>query len=209
MLYVDCERDVRNVVLRRLGVQAASDDVVHETFLRAIERIDQLRDCQKLELWLCAIAKNESYRYLRRYQRLSIGVPGLDITDSEILSRTGEWRDIVKRASKGLSVRDQRFLEMLVSEELGWHEIADQLSMSLSNVYKLHRRVEERLAQSRAALELATTHQFSCDGLCELLREWSGEYSPLWRKRITHHVRQCRTCEGAIKKTPASRLGSF
>lgn len=209
MLFADCEHDVRNVVMRRLGAQAASEDVVQETFLRASEHIDQLRDSQKLESWLCAIAKNESYKYLRISQRVFVGIPHFDASDSEEVSETEDKLDVVKRASRGLSVRDQKFIEVFVDEEMDWKQIGNQLSISLRNVYKLHQRVEERLAQACAALELATTHQYSCGGLCELLREWSGEYSPLWRKRITHHAQQCSTCGEAIKKTPAFRLGSF
>jgi RNA polymerase sigma factor (sigma-70 family) len=182
---------------------------VQETFLRASEHIDQLRDSRKLESWLCAIAKNESYKYLRISQRVFVGIPNFAASDSEEVSETEESHDIVERASCGLNSRDRLFLEMFVSRELSWQQIGDQLNISLSNVYKLHYRVEERLAQSCAALELATTHHYSCKGLCELLREWSGEYSPLWRKRITHHVQQCATCSEAIKKTPAFRLGSF
>lgn len=209
MLYSDCEHNVRNVVMRRLGVQAASEDVVQETFLRASERIDQLRDSKKLESWLCAIAKNESYKYLRTSQRVLFTATEYETEEPEESVCNDQSYSIVKRASCGLSGRDCLFLEMLVSRELSWQQIGNQLNISLSNVYKLRRRVEERLAQSCAALELATTHQYSCEGLCELLREWSGEYSPLWRKRITHHAHQCTTCDGAIKKTPASRLGSF
>jgi RNA polymerase sigma factor (sigma-70 family) len=209
MLYTHCERDVRCVVLRRLGVQGASDDVVQETFLRASERIDQLRDVHKLEAWVCAIAKNEAHKYLRQRQRLSTGAAVHEIADPETLVGEAKWHVVVEQASRGLIVRDRLFVELIVSTEFNWHEIAQQLNISLSNVYKLHRRVEERLAQACAALELATTHQYSCGGLCELLREWSGEYSPLWRKRITHHAQQCSTCGEAIKKTPAFRLGSF
>ncbi|NDG66139.1 MAG: sigma-70 family RNA polymerase sigma factor [Actinobacteria bacterium] len=209
MLYADCEHDVRNVVLRRLGVQAASDDVVHETFLRASDRIDQLLNSQKLESWLCAIAKNESYKYLRQYQRMSVGIVDFDLSDAEEVSAIGEWHDLVERASKGLGARDQHFLEMLVGEDLGWQEIAEQLHISLINVYKFHHRVEERLAQSCVALELAISHRFQCEELCELLSAWTGEYSPLWRKRIVYHAQQCAACSGAIKKTPAFRLGSF
>jgi RNA polymerase sigma factor (sigma-70 family) len=209
MLYTHCEHHVRCVVLRRLGVQGVSDDVVQETFLRASERIDQLRDVHKLESWLCAIAKNESYKYLRQHQRLSVGIADFDASDAEELNATGEWHDLVERASKGLGARDQHFLEMLVGEDLGWQEIAEQLHISLINVYKFHHRVEERLAQSCVALELAISHRFQCEELCELLRAWTGEYSPLWRKRIVHHAQQCAACSGAIKKTPAFRLGSF
>ena len=138
-----------------------------------------------------------------------MGIPHFDASDSEEVSETEDKLDVVKRASRGLSVRDQKFIEVFVDEEMDWKQIGNQLSISLRNVYKLHQRVEERLAQACAALELATTHHYSCEGLCELLREWSGEYSPLWRKRITHHVQQCATCGEAIKKTPAFRLGSF
>ena len=209
MLFADCERDVRNVVMRRLGAQAASEDVVQETFLRASEHIDQLRDSKKLELWVCAIAKNESYKYLRISQRLLITATECETAEPEESVCNGQSYYIVKRASCGLNSRDRLFLEMFVSRELSWQQIGEQLNISLSNVYKLHHRIEQRLAQSCAALELATTYHYSCEGLCEILREWSGEYSPLWRKRITHHAQQCSTCSGAIKKTPAFRLGSF
>ena len=209
MLFADCERDVRNVVMRRLGVQAASEDVVQETFLRASEHIDQLRDARKLEWWLCAIAKNESYKYLRTSQRLLFTATEYETAEPEELVCNDQSYSIVKRASSGLSSRDRLFLEMFVSRELSWQQIGDQLNISLSNVYKLHHRIEQRLAQSCTALELATTHHYSCEGLCELLREWPGEYSPLWRKRITHHAQKCSMCSGEIKKTPAFRLGSF
>jgi RNA polymerase sigma factor (sigma-70 family) len=195
--------------MHRLGAQAASEDVVQETFLRASEHIDQLRDVHKLEAWVCAIAKNEAHKYLRQHQRLLVGAAVHEMADSETVVGGVKWHVIVEQASKGLTVRDRLFVELIVSTEFNWHEIAQQLDISLSNVYKLHHRVEERLAQSCAALELATTYHYSCEALLGLLRDWTGEYSPLWRKRITHHAQQCSTCSGAIKKTPASRLGSF
>jgi pectate disaccharide-lyase len=33
-----------------------------------------------------------------------------------------------------------------------------------------------------------------CAGLAEVLRAWDGEADPLWRKRLTRHVRVCRYC---------------
>ena len=122
MLFADCERDVRNVVMRRLGAQAGSEDVVQETFLRASEHIDQLRDSRKLESWLCAIAKNESYKYLRISQRVFVGIPHFAASDSEEVSETEESHDIVERASCGLNSRDRLFLEMFVSRELSWQQ---------------------------------------------------------------------------------------
>jgi RNA polymerase sigma factor (sigma-70 family) len=209
MLYVDCQRDVRNVVLRRLGAQVASDDVVQETFLRASVHIEQLHDVHKLEAWVRAIAKNESYKYLRQHQRSLLGGEPLHAYSAEADSRKCELRFAMTTSRKGLSSRDQQFLHLYLDQELNREEISMHLDISLANVYKLGQRIEVRLAQSCAALELATSHQFSCEVLFQLIRESKGEYSPLIRKRITHHSHVCTKCGGAIKKTPASRLGSF
>jgi RNA polymerase sigma factor (sigma-70 family) len=209
MLYVDCERDVRNVVLRRLGAQVAGDDVVQETFLRASMHIEQLRNVHKLEAWVRAIAKNESYKYLRQHQRLFVGGGSFHTYSTEVNSRKSELCFAMTTSRKGLSNRDQQFLHLHLDQELNREELSERLDISMSNVYKLGQRIEVRLAQSCAALALATSHQFACEVLFQLIRDSKGEYSPLIRKRITHHANECTTCGGAIKKTPASRLGSF
>jgi RNA polymerase sigma factor (sigma-70 family) len=209
MLYVDCERDVRNVVLRRLGAQVAGDDVVQETFLRASVHIEQLHDAHKLEAWVRAIAKNESYKYLRQHQQLFVDGSSFHPYSTEVSSTKGELRFAMTTSRKGLSSRDQQFLHLYLDQELNREELSERLDISMSNVYKLGQRIEVRLAQSCAALELATLHQFACEVLFRLIRASKGEYSPLIRKRITQHANECTTCGGAIKKTPASRLGSF
>jgi len=209
MLHVDCERDVRNVVLRRLGAQVAGDDVVQETFLRASMHIEQLHDVHKLEAWVRAIAKNESYKYLRQHQRLLLAGGSLHSYSIEANSRKSELCFAMTTSRKGLSNRDQQFLHLYLDQELNREELSERLDISMSNVYKLGQRIEVRLAQSCAAIALAASHQFLCEVLFQLIRESKGEYSPLIRKRITHHANKCTTCGGAIKKTPASRLGSF
>ena len=209
MLYVDCQRDVRNVVLRRLGAQVASDDVVQETFLRASVHIEQLRDVHKLEAWVRAIAKNESYKYLRQYQRSFIVGSSCDVYPPEADLKENELQYALTTSRKGLSGRDQQFLYLYLDQELNREELSVHFDISRENVYKLRQRIKARLAQSCAAIELATSHQFSCEVLFQLIRESKGEYSPLIRKRITHHAHVCTKCGGAIKKTPASRLGSF
>lgn len=209
MLYVDCQRDVRNVVLRRLGAQVASDDVVQETFLRASVHIEQLHDVHKLEAWVRAIAKNESYKYLRQHQRSFIVGGSCDAYPPEADCKENELQYALTTSRKGLSNRDQQFLHLYLDQELNREELSVHFDISMSNVYKLGQRIEVRLAQSCAALALATSHQFVCEVLFQLIRESKGEYSPLIRKRITHHAHLCSMCGGAIKKTPASRLGSF
>jgi predicted DNA-binding protein YlxM (UPF0122 family) len=171
--------------------------------------IEQLHDVHKLEAWVRAIAKNESYKYLRQHQQLFVDGGSFHTYPTEVNSRMSELRLAMMTSRKGLSSRDQQFLHLYLDQELNREELSERLDISMSNVYKLGQRIEVRLAQSCAALALATSHQFACEVLFQLIRESKGEYSPLIRKRITHHANECTTCGGAIKKTPASRLGSF
>jgi hypothetical protein len=46
-----------------------------------------------------------------------------------------------------------------------------------------------------------------CARLAELVADWDGTPSPLWRKRLGRHVRSCETCGGAARgMVPLERL---
>jgi RNA polymerase sigma-70 factor (ECF subfamily) len=48
-----------------------AEDVVHDTYLRAASRLNQLHDWASLEAWLAAMAVNECYQRHRRRRRLT------------------------------------------------------------------------------------------------------------------------------------------
>ncbi len=47
-----------------------AEDITSETFLKAINSLDRFRGESKLRVWLCQIAKNEYFSYLRKNNRL-------------------------------------------------------------------------------------------------------------------------------------------
>lgn len=47
---------------------AVTDDLLHDAFVLAYTSLDQLQDSAKLEMWLCAIARNVALRYLANQQ---------------------------------------------------------------------------------------------------------------------------------------------
>lgn len=57
-------------VTRLLGVRADAEDVLHDTFLLAFERLDQLREPGALAGWLLQIAVSLVYRRTRRLRLL-------------------------------------------------------------------------------------------------------------------------------------------
>lgn len=47
------------------------EDIISETFMAAVKNIDSLRDAQKFEQWLKAIAVNEMYAYIKKENKHS------------------------------------------------------------------------------------------------------------------------------------------
>ena len=49
-----------------------AEDITSETFLKAIKSIDNFRGNSELRVWLCQIAKNEYFSYLRKNKRIDL-----------------------------------------------------------------------------------------------------------------------------------------
>ena len=66
--------------------------------------------------------------------------------------------------------------------------------------------MKERLVTSRTVVR-ALRRVPPCPSLAAITAEWDGEPSPLWRKRLARHVRDCPWCLSDIgEMVPAERL---
>ena len=65
--------------LRSLCADAAvAEELTAETFYRAYTHFDSFRGDSKLETWLCAIAKNQYFAYMKKHARLQVD-PDVDL----------------------------------------------------------------------------------------------------------------------------------
>ena len=65
-------KDVYYYILSLSRNEQLSEDITSETFLKAINAIDKFRGDTKLRVWLCQIAKNEYFSYLRKNERIDL-----------------------------------------------------------------------------------------------------------------------------------------
>ncbi len=63
-------RTIANVAARLTGSRADADDIVQDTFVTALEQLDELRDPDALRAWLTRIAVNRAQKRLRRRRLL-------------------------------------------------------------------------------------------------------------------------------------------
>jgi len=68
---------IHSYAFRLLGNQEDADDVTQEVFVRAHERLEQLRDAERLRPWLYRIATNLCMDHLRKRSRVRriLGIP--------------------------------------------------------------------------------------------------------------------------------------
>ncbi|MGE5828966.1 MAG: RNA polymerase sigma factor, partial [Micromonosporaceae bacterium] len=170
----------------------AANDVVHDTFLIASERVAQLREPDRFGAWLYAIARSECLRRLRLRRRTApieddLPPPG-DGTDPGRAVQAAEVRALVRAAAAGLNDGDREVIELAIRHDLAAGEIASVLGVSANHAHARLSRARGQLEAALGALLVARGGAGRCAELDQLLAGWDGRLTALWRKRIHRHV---------------------
>ena len=205
---------VYNIVGRAMNGHPDVDDVVQETMLRAVRGVGELRDPAAFRSWLVAIAirqVRDSYRdRLAQPPAVESEVPSPDFADQTItrLGLTGQRLETAA-ATRWLDDEDRPVLALWWQEAAGditRADLADALGLSPPHAAVRVQRMKERLDTSRTVVR-ALQRGPLCPGLSTITTRWDGEPSPLWRKRLARHVRECAWCLGdRAELIPAERL---
>ena len=198
-----------------VGDREAAADVVHDTFLIAAERIGQLREPDRLGAWLYAIARSECLQRLRQRRRTVTWAdpPELaaDATDPGRAVQTAQIRALVRAATAGLNSGDREVIELAVRHDLSPAAISTVLGVSANHAHARVSRAREQLEGALGALLVARSGAGRCEALDALLLGWDGTLTPLLRKRINRHVRECQPCANrrADWLTPSALLSAY
>ncbi|MDI1465385.1 sigma-70 family RNA polymerase sigma factor [Catellatospora sp. KI3] len=198
---------LQGFVGRTLNGHADVDDVVQETLVRAMRGLAGLREPDKFRSWLLAIAYRETQALLRRRTAdpSRAGEPAAEPVDpdGDFAERTvselmlADQRRELVAAARWLDVDDQRLLSLWWQETLGQlsrGQLAAALSVNPKHVAVRVQRMRAQLEAVRGVIR-ALRAAPRCPGLDEAVQGWNGVADPLWRKRLTRHVRDCVTCE--------------
>lgn len=186
-------------------------DATQDVFLRAAERLHQLREPAKLRSWLFAVARFEALGRIRARGRVQPTEEMADMAAPETAAmggadrtaQQGDLRDLVWDAAAGLDDRDRAVLDLHLRQGLDGRELGDAIGVGASHANVLLHRMRERFERSLGALLVARTGRRDCPDLQAVLTGWDGSFSPLIRKRVARHVDRCEAC-GERKRTMAS-----
>lgn len=184
-------------------------DIVQETFIRAFERLDSLKDGQRFKSWVFTIARNETLDRLRRSRRLRPLVTtdeageeyALDVVDPERLSdpalaaEANASAALVWQAAAGLDPRQLSILDLHLRQGLSGAEIADVLGVSHNNGYVMLNRLKAAVQSTIEGFLLLRQGREACTELAGLVGEFETDaMSPKLRRAIDRHSERCETC---------------
>lgn len=118
-------------VMRLCGNEHIAEEITSETFFKAIHSIDGFRGDCDLRVWLCEIAKNTYYSYLKKNKTVS-GIDESDLqniaaADDLIDTQIGEQEDArqIRKILHDISEPYKEVFMWRVFGELSFKEIGD------------------------------------------------------------------------------------
>lgn len=102
-LYEDYFNDVFLYILRLSGNEHIAEEITSDTFFKAMHSVDRFRGECDIRVWLCQIAKNSYFSYLKKQKKVQslqdselLILPDLSDTAEEQLLRADEAEQIRK-----------------------------------------------------------------------------------------------------------------
>ena len=197
---------VYSIVRRAAEADLDVDDIVQETMLRVVGGIGAVREPDRLRSWVVTIALRQLTEARKRAGRervlrepdlpdradatvdveRAVTTSHLIATEQRELGRAAEWLDDTHR-----SVLALWWLEL--RGDLSRSDLAASIGEPVANAGVRLQRMREQLAVARSVVG-ALGRAPRCPGLDEALGGWDGRPSPLWRKRLARHLRDCPIC---------------
>lgn len=128
-----------------------ANDLTQETFYIVIKDIKKYRGESSISAWICTIAKNVWYKYLRqKYRKSFVNIDDFDITDEinieEQLINKEEKLEIYKHIEK-LKENEKKVICLRISGELSFKDIGEILDKSETWARVTFYRAKEQLKQ--------------------------------------------------------------
>ena len=147
-------RDVYRFAYRLTGEADWAEDIVQSTYLKAFERLEQLKDFQKAKSWLLAIARTTFLGELRKRKSWVFTDAELDGAQVPILKESTSVDSA--RLQNALLEMPEQFRIVVVMHYLqqeSYREIAEQLQIPIGTVMSRLSRAKRMLKAKLIALE--------------------------------------------------------
>ena len=180
------QKQVHALVWRKIGDFHIAEEITQDTFLKAYQKLGELKKPQRFASWLYVIATNRCSTWLRKKHLRKQLLADKDVTQSEkatyseyVLEEneriTAETqRDVVKKLLAKLGESERTVMTLHYFGEMSHTEIGAFLGVSANTVKSRLRRAQQRLQKEETMIREALDHFQISPNLTEtIMRELS------------------------------------
>ena len=188
---------VHDAALALLRDRRVALELVHITFREASERLEALRNPDRLMVWLLAITRFHA-------ARIAGDAPGPDRlpTGVDSIAERAQLAGLVWEATADLPLRERALIDLRLRQGLDGDDLADALGVSHNEIVEM-RSWMDGVEKGLAGYVLVRSGDSQCRDLPLVLRGWDGRFSPLIASHIGAHVDSCRVCKDASAQLPS------
>lgn len=150
-------RAAHALALAVLGNPMDAEDVCQDAFVRALERLDRLRQPERFSAWLLQIVRNRA-RNLRSYRRVrsALSLENVEAASDDDAGREAESEQLRRQLESALTELSEIQREVVLLHDLeGWkhREIGELLGLS-EGMSRQHLMSARRLLRERLGTKL-------------------------------------------------------
>ncbi len=134
-------------VVRLCQDEGIAEEITQETFFKVLKKIDTYRGECKLSVWICQIAKNTYYSYVKKQNRL-MDCPPEELAGQDSFEQAFIDKDIAMQIHKILHTLSEPYKEVFWMRTFG--------ELSFAEIGKVHDKTESwaRVTYHRAKMKI-------------------------------------------------------
>ena len=159
------QKELRGFVYKRVKDKAATEDIVHDVFLKVQTKIHQVKESDKLFGWIYQITRNTITDHYRKKSRV------IDVNDIDWESGAPNYNDCVSNAINELiPTLPEKYrvpLEMTELQNLSQLEVAEKLGLNYATTKARVQRARQLLKKKMEAIMIVKTDGYGNVILCK------------------------------------------
>jgi RNA polymerase sigma factor (sigma-70 family) len=149
-VYNEYFKDVYYYALSLAKNREIAEDITSETFFKAMNSLSSFKGKSDIRVWLCSIAKNSYFSYLRRYKlesEISNSIPDSGYKDIQTRIEEAELKEDLKAQIDKLNSPYREVLLLRVYRELSFKRIAEIMKKTENWACVTFHRAKNRLKE--------------------------------------------------------------
>ena len=147
-VFILYSKDVFKYCLSLCGSQATAEDITSETFLKAIKTGDSFEGKCSVKVWLCQIAKNTYYDYIRKHKNITelpADMPSESDFEIELLDKAEALK--IHKLLHRLNEPYKEVFSLRIFSELSYAEVGEIFEKSESWARVTYHRAKSKIKE--------------------------------------------------------------